>query len=48
MIKTASNNYGFMLKLETEEYYRRMVFASSDNNDSEIHPKLDIYYTIEE
>ena len=48
MIKNVKNNYGFMLKLETEEYYRTMLFASSDNEDSNLHPKLDIYYTIEE
>lgn len=48
MIKDPSTNYGFMLKLETEEYYRRMLFGSSDNNDPSLHPKLVIYYSVEE
>lgn len=48
MIKNSSTNFGFMIKLEKEEYYRSMVFASSDNANPNLHPKLDIYYTVEE
>ncbi len=33
-------NYGFMLRLQNESYYRRMVFASSDHPNRDIHPKL--------
>jgi len=48
MIKYMQNNpienFGFMLSLETEEKYRRMVFASSDNENSALHPKLEITY----
>ncbi|MGM9819467.1 MAG: DNRLRE domain-containing protein [Candidatus Onthomorpha sp.] len=40
----SGNNYGFMLKLETEEHYRNMVFASSDNIDSTLWPELEVTY----
>lgn len=46
MVRNQAANFGFMLKLVTEEFYRRMTFASSDNSNPELHPKLDIYYTI--
>jgi hypothetical protein len=39
--------FGLMIRLVEEEYYRRMVFASSDNENSELHPFLTIYYSIE-
>jgi hypothetical protein len=45
MINNPSTNYGFLIKLVTEEYYRRMVFGSSDNPDNNLHPKLVINYT---
>ncbi len=44
MIQNPDSSYGFMLRLETEEYYRRMVFASSDYADSTLHPKLEVEY----
>jgi hypothetical protein len=37
-------NYGMMLQLATESSYRSLVFASSDNQDSTIHPKLEVTY----
>lgn len=40
-----SGNNGFMLRLATESYYRRMIFGSSDNSNSALHPKLVINYT---
>jgi hypothetical protein len=45
MIVDPNNSYGFLLKLVTEQYYRRMIFASSDNADSKLHPKLEICYS---
>lgn len=39
-----SGNYGFMIRQVTESYYRRMVFASSDNADANLHPKLNVCY----
>jgi hypothetical protein len=45
MINDPANSYGFLLKLATEQYYRRMVFASSDNSNALLHPKLEITYT---
>jgi hypothetical protein len=45
MINDPNNSHGFLLKLATEEYYRRMIFASSDNPDPKLHPKLEICYS---
>ena len=45
IIDNLSSSYGFLFKLQTEEYYRSMVFASSDHTDSLKHPKLVITYT---
>lgn len=42
--KKLLDNYGFMLSLKTESYYRSLVFASSDADDSELHPQLHIQY----
>ncbi len=40
------NNNGFLIKLKTESHYRRIVFASSDNKNTDLHPKLVIKYTV--
>jgi hypothetical protein len=39
-------NYGFMIQLVTEEYYRSMIFCSSEHSNSNYHPKLVIDYKI--
>ncbi len=46
MIENPSENFGYILKLSTEECYRSLVFASSDNKNNSIHPRMDIYYTV--
>ena len=38
------DNFGFMLSLKTESYYRSLVFASSDAEAEELHPKLVVQY----
>lgn len=45
MIVNPSGNYGMMLQLVTESFYRKLVFASSDNADPAKHPRLDICFT---
>lgn len=40
MVDDTLNSFGFFIKLVTESYYRRMIFASSDNPLEELHPKL--------
>lgn len=37
-------NFGFMISMITQEHYRAMIFGSSDNPDSTLHPKLEITY----
>jgi hypothetical protein len=44
MISKPDSSFGFMLKLQTEEYYRAMIFASSDSENPELYPKLVIEY----
>ncbi len=37
--------HGFMLKMVNEVSYAGLTFASSENNNSSLHPKLEITYT---
>jgi hypothetical protein len=46
MVSHPTLYFGFMLQLQTEEYYRCLVFASSNNADSSLHPKLDFCYSV--
>ena len=45
MINNPSSSYGFMIRLKTEQYYRSLVFASSDHPNASKHPKLEISYS---
>lgn len=45
MIINPSGSFGFMILLQTESYYRRLNFCSSDHSDSLKRPKLEVYYT---
>jgi len=44
ILDNPSESHGLMIRLATEEYYRRILFASSDYDDSSKHPKLLIEY----
>lgn len=44
MVDDPTNSHGFLFKLKTEEGLRRMLFGSSDNSDTSLHPKLVITY----
>ena len=44
MVNNPEDSYGFRLKLVYEEYYRRMIFGSSDHHDPDRRPKLEITY----
>jgi hypothetical protein len=46
MTNNPSTSFVFLLRLQNESYYRRLNFASSDHNNSGLHPKLVISYTI--
>ncbi|HKR05912.1 MAG TPA: DNRLRE domain-containing protein [Bacteroidia bacterium] len=46
MVTNPATNYGFMLQLVTEQYYRKLIFASSDHADPAKHPLLEICYTV--
>lgn len=45
MIAHPDSNNGFMLRLLNEQYYRCMLFASSDHPDPLLRPRLRIIYT---
>ncbi|QHT67741.1 DNRLRE domain-containing protein [Rhodocytophaga rosea] len=46
MFRNPKANYGFMIRLQTESYYRALMFSSSDNIDPALHPRLTIHYTL--
>ncbi len=37
-------NYGFLMKLKTEQYYRELTFHSSKSENLGLRPRLDLYY----
>lgn len=45
MVNDPQNNFGFMMRMENEEFYRKILFASSDYpDDASKHPALVIRY----
>jgi PKD repeat protein len=46
MKSNPTESFGFMLKLETESYYRLMNFCSSDHTNPALRPKLVVKYKI--
>lgn len=46
MVTSPAANFGFMLRLQTESYYRLLLFASSDCADSTKWPKIVVEYVV--
>lgn len=44
MVKNPTKAFGFELRLQSEQYYRAVVLASSDHYKIELHPKLNIAF----
>lgn len=44
MKNNPTQSFGMMLKLQDENFFRKLVFASSDHVDSTRHPKLEVTY----
>ncbi len=44
MVNNRAEDYGFIIKLETEDGNKGMYFASSDHPDPNLHPKLIVTY----
>src|SRR5688572_658653 len=44
MVNNPSQSFGFMLRLQSELFYRSLLFASSDHLNSALRPKLEISY----
>lgn len=44
-LNNPSASFGFMLRLQNESYYRSLLFASSDNVNALLRPKLTVVYT---
>ncbi len=45
MLNNPATSFGFRISLQTEQYYRALLFASSDHPNSNLHPKIGICYT---
>jgi hypothetical protein len=45
MLADPAHSYGFMLRQQTEEQFRRMTFASSDFPNPAKHPRLEVCYS---
>lgn len=45
MLATGNANYGFLFRLKTESYYRRLVLSSSDHATETKRPKLTVVYS---
>lgn len=45
MVSYPSSSFGFQIRLLSEQYYRSLIFSSSDNADASNHPKLVVNYT---
>jgi hypothetical protein len=46
MVADPLNSFGFMLKLQLEQYYRSLIFASSDHPNPDLHPRLSVCYEV--
>jgi hypothetical protein len=46
MVVNPSTNYGLMLQLKNETYYRSLIFCSSDHPDPARHPRIDVCYSV--
>lgn len=44
MLNDPANSFGFMLRQQTESYYRSLLFASSDMGNPAFYPKLTVVY----
>jgi len=47
MLDDPTNSFGFMLKLQDENYYRRLNFCSSDHSTGSFRPMLEVCYSID-
>lgn len=41
----AGSNFGFLIRLANENYWRAVAFASSDHADANLHPSLSVTFT---
>ena len=48
MIDYPAQGFGFMLRIDNEVPFRRLIFASSDHPDDARHPKLEVTYVMGE
>ncbi len=44
MVANPATSFGFMLRLQTEQEYRDLLFGSSEHPNAALHPKLEITY----
>lgn len=46
MVTNPGQNFGMMMQVANETSYRGLLFASSDHSNSNLHPKLEVCYSI--
>jgi TATA-box binding protein (TBP) (component of TFIID and TFIIIB) len=46
MVDYPNEDFGFVLRLENEVHYAALIFASGENPDSNLHPKLEVCYNL--
>lgn len=46
MVSNPLHSFGFMLKLQNETVYKKLVFASSDHQNASLHPRLVVVYSV--
>ena len=46
-VQNPSQNFGFLIKMDIEDYYRGIHFASSDHSDPTLHPELIVTYEVD-
>ena len=44
MVANPAQNHGFLLRMQDEDRYRKLIFASSDYHDPALRPRLEIDY----
>lgn len=47
MINNPSTSFGFTFRLQTEEHYRDLIFASCNHENNSLHPKLEVNFIVD-
>ena len=45
-IQDKDNSFGFLMKWQVEEPFKKLILASSEHPVAQLRPKLEVYYSI--